>query len=262
MERVKTRIFAGAVCEQYVYNRRSGAQGKSLPRPRFRDEDERAAHRDGISRRRNARLINNSFGPTSYYSTLTFSAEWEVHTAADCRRERDAFYRRLRRRYPEAKIYIVYGQGKHTARYHLHLITDGIPPEEIVQLWGRGDVADCRALRRHNWYRGKDGILRDHGQDYTGLANYLFGHWQPKFGGHRWKATKNCRLPEPEEPQEVKRKYTVNKPPRPPKGYVLTEARQTAYGYIYYKYVAIPEEGLGKDKQGRRGRPDDSLVNV
>ena len=51
----------------------------------------------------------------------------------------------------------------------------------------------------------------DRGRDYTDLANYL------------------------------KRNYTEDKPPRPPKGYVFVEAAAMKYGYLYcYKYVFKP----------------------
>lgn len=53
---------------------------KAEPRPRFKNEEEREAHRIGISRRRHARTINENYGPTSLYSTLTLDNESEVHT--------------------------------------------------------------------------------------------------------------------------------------------------------------------------------------
>lgn len=247
MDRYRAKVYAGKVLEEYVYTRRSG--GKGPRKPRFASEEERKLHRDGISRRRNARLINANFGPSSYYSTLTFNKICEVHSAEECREERDRYWRRLRRKYPDAKIYMVYGQGKHTARYHIHMVSDGIPEEEIVKLWGRGEVVSCEHLRKHNYYK-VNGELVDYGEDYTGLANYLFDHWQGKFGGHRWKATKNCIIAEPEE-EEIKREYTLKKPPRAPKGYVMVEATQTPYNYLYFKFVKIEpaEAGIQKPRK-------------
>ncbi len=52
---MKKRIFSGAVCEQLVYNVPSGTKepGKYDPekpsRKRFKDEEERAKHREEIS---------------------------------------------------------------------------------------------------------------------------------------------------------------------------------------------------------------------
>ena len=91
----------------------------------------------------------------------------------------------------------------------------------------------------------------DHGQDYTGLANYLFDHWTPEQGGHRWRPTKNLRQPEREKPKEIKREYSEHKPPKAPKGYMLVESRATKYGYLYFKYVKIPDPP--------RRRPRDKL---
>lgn len=245
MQRVKTRIFSGAVCEQIVFNvpDRMKDIKKAQPRPRFRNEEEREQHRIGISRRNHARLFNENFGPTSLYSTLTFNNVYEVHTFQEARRLRDNYVRRLKYHFPDAKIMIYMGRGKGTNRIHFHMVSDGVPEEMIIVLWGMGGVVRVERLKEHNYYKGVD-----HGRDYTGLANYLFDHWTPEQGGHRWKQTKNLVKPEKEPPTEVKRNYTEDKPPRPPKGYIFVESKATQYGYLYYKYVRKPEQ----QKRSRR----------
>ena len=117
----------------------------------------------------------------------------------------------------------------------MHMLSEGVPEELIRRQWYLGSVVRIEHLKGHNYY---DGV--DHGQDYTGLANYLFDHWTPEQGGHRWKPTKNLRQPERENPKEIKRQYSEQKPPRAPKGYVLVESKATRYGYLYFKYVRIP----------------------
>lgn len=238
MQRVKTRLFSGAVCEQIVFNLPDRVRDirKAEPRPRFKTEEERVQHRVGISRRKHARMFNAAFSPTSLYSTLTLNDEYEVHTYKEARRLRDNYYRRLKYHFPDAKLSIYMGRGKGTHRIHYHMVSDGIPQALITKLWGMGEIVRIEHLKKHNFYNG-----RDHGQDYTGLANYLFNHWSPEQGGHRWKATKNLDKPEREPATTVKRDYTVNKPPRPPKGYILVESMATKYGYLYYKYVRKPE---------------------
>lgn len=236
MKRVKRRRFSGVVCEQIIYH--VADQVKNLlnakPRPRFQNEDERAAHRLGISRRKFARLVN-TFSPEALYSTLTLDNEDEVHTFQEARRLRDNYVRRLCYHAPGVKLVIVMGRGKHTSRIHFHMISEGVTEEQIKKLWGMGDVLRVEPLRAHNYYNGID-----HGRDYTGLANYLFDHWTPEQGGHRWKQTRNLKCPEPEPPVEVKREYSESRPPRPPKGYMLVETLSTRYGYLYFKYVRIP----------------------
>ena len=243
--RVKRRIFSGAVCEQIVYTVPDWVKnlGKSRPRPRFRNEEERQAHLLAISRRKFARLVN-SFSPEAKYSTLTLDNEDEVHTFREAKRLRDNYVRRLTYHYPEAKIIIVMGRGKHTSRIHYHMISDGVPEEAIGRLWGMGDVLRVEPMRAHNYYNGVD-----HGRDYTGLANYLFDHWTPEQGGHRWKQTRNVKCPNPEKPTEVKRNYSQSRPPKAPKGYVLVESKGNQYGYLYYKYVLIPEPSGRRRKQ-------------
>lgn len=240
MRRIKRRIFAGAVCEQEIYSVRDGAtletlRDKDPPLPRFKDEAERAAHRLGIARRRHTRIFNASFDPQSRYSTLTFDNESEVHTFEEALRIRNNFVRRLQYAYPDARIAIYMGRGKHTARIHMHMVSAGIPEEYICKQWLEGDVTRIDTLREHNYYDGED-----HGADYTGLANYLFDHWTEEQGPRRYKMTRNMIRPRPETPTEPKREYSPKHPPAPPKGYKYVGMQQTPYGYQRYVYVRIP----------------------
>jgi hypothetical protein len=246
MQRVKRRIFSGVVCEQEVYNVSDRIKDikRAEPRPRFENEEERELHRIGISRRKHARLFNENFSPTSYYSTLTLDNDSEVHTFSEARRIRDLYVRRLKYHAPDARIMIYMGRGKSTHRIHFHMVSEGVPENLIRELWGLGDVLRIDHLREHNYYNGVD-----HGQDYTGLANYLFDHWSAEQGGHRWKGTKNLKRPEREEPRIVKREYSVKRPPRAPKGYILVEARETKFGYTYFKYVMEPKKRTRRKKQ-------------
>ena len=91
-----------------------------------------------------------------------------------------------------------------------------------------------------SYYLDENGNKVDHGRDYTALANYLHSHWRKEFGGHRYKATRNCIRPEPEPATEAVREYSPKHPPVAPRGYILVEARMTKYGYQYYKYVVDP----------------------
>ena len=242
VKRHKRRKFSGRVCEQIVYTVSGSTDPKtSRPKkPRFQSQEEREEFNTRISAAKFATLVNANFSPSSYYSTLTLDQEHEVHTAQEMRRIRDNFYRRMVYRYPEAKIVIVYGRGKSTSRFHLHMISDGIPEDEIGRIWGIGSVIEVRHLREHNYYMDENGNKVDHGRDYKALADYLHGHWKKEFGGHRYKASRSCVRPEPEPATEAVREYSPKHPPVAPRGYILVEARTTKYGYQYYKYVVDP----------------------
>jgi len=237
MKRVKTYTDAGVVREVKIFNVAGRTEVKAArpPRPRFRDEAERAAHRLAIARRRHQGRVNANFTPASLYGTLTCGSEYELHTFADGRRVMDNFVRRLRGRYRDAKIMMYMGRGKTTHRIHFHILCDGVPEAELRRLWTFGEVVRIDHLREHNYYNGID-----HGPDYTGLANYLFDHWTPEQGGRRWKGTRNLDKPKPGRPMEVKREYSETRPPRTPKGYLLVECQKTKYGYFYFKFVRKP----------------------
>lgn len=237
MKRVKKRTFAGAVLEQEIYSVSNTAPVKTAkPRLRFRSEEERALHREGISRRHHARLINENYSPSSVYGTLTFRDSEEVHTFAEAKKVRTAFLRRLKYKFPDAKINIYMGRGKHTERIHFHFLADGIEKEYIKKQWIYGDIVHMVNLREHNFYGGIDC-----GRDYTGLANYLFDHWTSEQGGKRWTQTRAVKPPKSEEPKEIKRNYSLSSPPRAPKGYILTDVKETAFGYLYFKFVRAQE---------------------
>lgn len=236
MKKVKVRTFSGVVCEQEIYIVPEGtAKHNAEKRLRFKTDEERELHRDNISRKRHARAFNANFSPRSLYSTLTFDDEHEVHTFAEARRVRDTYYNKLKYAFPDAVIFLYMGRGKTTNRIHFHMVSNGIPAEVISGKWGCGDVVRINNLREHCYY---DGV--DHGQDYSGLADYLFNHWTPEQGGHRWKQSKNAKKPEREEPTECKRDYSEDKPPRAPMGYKLVETKITQYGYMYFKYILEP----------------------
>ena len=181
MRRVKVRTYSGVVCEQEVFDipdKLQDVRTARLRRPRFATPEEREQHKLEISRRKHTRLFNANFGPTSLYSTLTFSNEYEVHTFEEAKRLRDNFIRRLQYAYPDVRIMAYLGRGKATQRIHMHMVSEGVPEEYIRKQWYLGSVVRIEHLREHCYY---DGV--DHGQDYTGLANYLFDHWTPEQGG-------------------------------------------------------------------------------
>ncbi len=247
MQVVKRRTFSGVVCEQEIYRitERNPYFKTSGPRLRFKDETERQHHKDEISRRNHARLFNENFDPSSLYSTLTFDDENEIFTWGEARKVAELYIRRLKYKYPDAVIFLYKGRGKSTHRIHFHVVSKGVPKEYIIKQWPYGSVARIDPLREHNLYNGVD-----HGQDYTGLANYLFNHWTPEQGGHRWKMTRNAKKPEREDFKPVRREYSESKPPRAPKGYKLVESQATKYGYLYFKYVKEPP----KVKRSGRGK--------
>ena len=253
MKRVKRTVFAGAVCEQIVFNIADNVRNlkKAQPKPRFRNEEERARHRTEIARRHHALLVNNNFrAGSSLYSTLTFNDEWEVHTFSEARKLRDAFLRRIRRKHPEAKIMLYMGRGKGTERIHFHMLSDGVPEEEILKQWKYGGTGRIVPLRSRNTYNGED-----YGEDFTGLANYLFNHHTEEQGGHRYYRTRNIEAPKKERVNLIMRDYTIDKPPRAPKGFKLVERAKNEFGYLYYKYVRIPEKR-------RRGRERDFSTSL
>jgi hypothetical protein len=239
----KRRIFSGCVCEQEVYT----VTGESLykKKERFETEYDRAEHREGISRRHHARLVNTNFTPLSLYSTLTMDDAHEVHTFDEARQVASRYMRRLKYTAPNAKIMLYMGRGESTERIHFHMISDGINAETIKEKWTAGHVVRVNNLKKTNYSKNGDDI----GQDYTGLASYLFRHWTQEQGGKRWKQTRNIEQPYKEKETVTKRKYSETRPPRPPKGYKYTGYTNTQFGYQCFRYVHVKDSN---ENQHRR----------
>lgn len=255
MSQMKRRIFSGAICEQYVYNVPDGIRNvinydpEKITKDRFEDEEAYEKFKEGISRRKHRRQFHANFSPSSLYSTLTFDDDYEVHTFQEAKRVRRNFLRVLKNGFPEAVVFFYMGRGKSTKRIHFHMVSEGIPEEFINKKWKYGKVKLIAHLREHNYFNGVD-----HGQDYTGLADYLFDHWTEEVGGHRWMQTKNAKKPDAERPKKVHVRggYSKKRPPIAPDGYKLVEIKATKYGYYYFKYVVIPP------KHTRRKQPENT----
>lgn len=249
MKLMKRRIFAGCTLDQEVMvvtDPKDGDIRKARPKPRFKNDEERAEHRRGMARRRYIRKFNATFRAGDLYATLTFDDEHEVHTFPEARQVRDIYWRRIRRINPDVKLSLPMGRGKTTGRIHIHAVAQGVSAEDLKRCWTWGMVLEpIRVLREHNYYLDADGRKVDHGQDFRGLAAYLFDHWTEEQGGHYVKCTRNMIQADREEPEECETLYTDQYPPEAPEGYVYIGCDPTPYGYICFRYVWRP----GRDKK-------------
>lgn len=249
MKRVKARTFCGSVCYQEVYNVKDGTPACSAkpPKPRFENEAQREAHREAISKKNHTMLVNANFTHKSLYSTFTYddkhlpggNREGNIHRPEDLEeseRIMKKFIRRCKTHYPDAVIDAV-SETRDGHRLHIHMLSNGIPGRALQKLWKHGEVSKIEHLRRHNFYGGIDC-----GEDFTGLAEYLFKHSKNKAKNkRRYYITKNAKKPERETPRIAKRNYSEDRPPAAPKGYRLVFSSSNAYGYMIFKYVADPK---------------------
>lgn len=235
----RKRIFSGAVCEIEIFNAADTRSPVPEPKPvKLRTEEERAEYNRRKSEKRFIRLVNTNFDHNAYYVTLTYDKEHLPASYEEAERNLDNYKRRLKRNNPNAKIIAVTGRGKHSGRLHHHLIISGAAESDIIGKWEHGEIARAEHLRPHNYYNGED-----FGEDYTGLAEYLFAHTEEVTKGRRWKQTKNLEQPKEEKPKKVCKAYSERKPPKAPKGYKLVSVYTSDYygsGYIQFKFVRIP----------------------
>lgn len=278
MKRVKRRIWSGAVLEQEIYTVSERTDVKPIdakPRLRFRDEAQRMQHRSRQALREFTRWMNANFDDTCLYCTFTFDDEHEVEDFDEARRVRAAFKRRLCRLWPDAVLCIFMGRGDKTARIHMHACIKGVPTDEaelkriirerygldydaeaakrgwrspacalLTLVWGKGRNARVEPMRRYNTL--KNGVLV--GRDYTGLAAYLWKHWEnnPEQGGQHCLKTRNGVKCDREDASECRTSYSMERRPRvpeAPEGYewIFADYEETDYGYQWFKWVLTPK---------------------
>jgi hypothetical protein len=247
MRRVERRTLSGSVLEREFFTIAGNRKNLQAAEPleRFEKEQDRIDHRKGIARRRHEQRFNATFSPRSLYSTLTMDDEHEVHTFDEAGRMADNFMRRLKYTNPDAQIILYMGRGKGTNRIHFHMVSNGLCEDTIRAKWKAGSIVRIEHLRERNFDRNG----KDIGQDYTNLANYLFGHWTEEQGGHYYKATRNLQKPDKKPLTPVKREYSANKPPRTPEGFRLIGYKSTSYGYQCFRYV---REAVERPRHMRR----------
>ena len=245
MPRMKRVTVSGAVLEQEIFNVAPNTKNLrgAAPKPAAeRTEQEKAEYNRKQSLKRCIRTINATFEPfgsKAFYTTHTFDDAHLPKDYSGVRRVRDNYIKRLQYEFPDAVIVAFMGRGRRTKRFHLHCIIAGVDEKTIREKWKHGKVMRIEPLREHNYYNGID-----HGRDYTALATYLHGHWKEEQGkGKRWRQTKNVKQVERKRPTMPKRRYSLDKPPITPKGYMLVEKRESNHylgGYLCFKYVKIP----------------------
>lgn len=128
------------------------------------------------------------------------------------------------------------------------MVSEGLTEEQIRSKWPYGKTILIEHLRPRCKVARKD-----YGQDYTGLANYLFNHWRPGLGKKRYRMSTNLVQPEKTEAKQIKRKYSAAHPPKAPKGYFLTDVWDSGAGYLCFKYAMeapnIAPPGAGQRPQ-------------
>lgn len=253
MATFKKRTFSGAVCEIEIFNAPESRSTSLKPKPEtVRTEEERKAYNRQKSQKHFVRLVNTNFSHDSYYTTLTYDNEHIPATYEAAEKALELYIRRLRRTNPQAKIIGVTGYGKRSGRLHHHLIISGVSECDIVSKWNGGEIVRAEHLREHNFYNG-----RDHGEDFTALAIYLFSHTPENVKGRRWKQTKTIQQPKEEKPRKVSRLYSEYRPPKAPQGFVLQEIHTSDYfgsGYLCFKYTRIPSRELYINRYNQRAK--------
>lgn len=214
MRRVKVRTYSGVVCEQEVFDIPDKLQDMRTARRGARDLPPRRSG-SSTSWRFPAANIPAFLTPTLARPLYTAPSPFPTSTR----------YIPLRRpsgcgtispppavRLPGCADMAYLGRGKATQRIHMHMVSEGVPEEYIRKQWYLGSVVRIEHLREHCYY---DGV--DHGQDYTGLANYLSTIGLRSRAGTVGGQPKTCGSRSGRSPRRSNESTASANRPRPPK---------------------------------------------
>ena len=239
----KREIKSGAVLEidYFPVSNNVKTLTNAKPKERFANAEERNAHNVGIQRRANSRLVNANFTPKSFKVELTLDDSHNVQTLDEAKKIIKNYVRNIRRKYPDSKVMAYIGHHGQKARYHFHLLIDGIPPDVFLSKWFFGMIKKSENLWSHT-------------QDYTAVAEYFFnqGVCSGK-GASRCHKSGNFIKPEYIRTREVKQAPRINKPPHR-EGYVHVYTYSNGLGYIYFKYVRTSGHRKKAKKPNKKSR--------
>lgn len=150
------------------------------------------------------RLIAENMTSEDIKCELTYKDE--PKSIEEAKRNISNFFRRIGRYYKkhnlrEFKFFSRIEQGKKSGRFHHHIIiTGGIMPNVLAEIWGMGYVRKIQPLQF-----GQNGI--------EGLAGYYCGYKKGEIEDSitykRWTCSKNMK--KPEEPKTNDRRYSQSK---------------------------------------------------
>lgn len=157
------KYFCGEYLEVDIFPLYEQVKGKRI-RQKKTSEIQRALN-DHNRAKKLTRLLNTNFTENDIKIELTYSEKNLPHSDEEAQKQIRNFLRRLKRfrqnrDLPDLKYVIVTEKGKKTGRYHHHaVISGGMLPKEVSQLWGQGIVRITQLVM------GEEGL--------RGLADYL-----------------------------------------------------------------------------------------
>lgn len=183
-------ILSGEQLEVEIYPEFTKAE--DIPKEGQIRKDNSAAQKklnDKNARKYVERLLNQNFGNSDIWITLTYSKGNEPKSWAEAIRNMQNYmkriaYRRKKKGLPRAKyIYITEHSPDEKIRWHHHLVMDGMLDMDTVEMtWKKGRRNETRRLNKD-----------EHG--LVGMSRYITKEKVRKKGEKRWSSSKGLLKP-------------------------------------------------------------------
>lgn len=270
MSKRRRTLSCGRYAAEYVYSRITRYDcPRARAEKRHHTSQVQQALNDKNALTYNAAVIAGTFldDASSLFVTLTLDdAHYPAASRpAECRqrieRQLDNYIARLQRLAKRRGVPFAYcwspgiGDG---GRYHIHMLTRGLSPEDVRTVWGLGNVdfhylaADTAFLAGRDWYcRGTRDVNPE------AIARYLMANAKPlrRLGGRLIHFSRSCTRPTVGESKPVPDGYRLE----PPADSTVCDERSENTMYSSFAFVSYMRRPPKRAARKRRVKiPSDS----
>lgn len=265
MSKRRRKLSCGRYAAEYVYSRITRYDcPKARSEKRHHTSQVQQALNDKNALIYNAAVIAGTFldDASSLFVTLTLD---DAHypaaiRAGECWRQigrmRDNYITRLQRLAKRRNVTFAYGWSPGVGdggRYHIHMLTRGLSPEDICTVWGLGNVdyhylaADAAFLAGRDWCcRGTRDVNPE------AIARYLINNAKPlrKLGGRLIHFSRSCTRPTVGDPKPVPDGYRLD----PPAASTICDERSenTMYSsFAFVSYMLPPPKRAARKRRAK-----------
>lgn len=266
MGKRRRKISCGRYAAEYCFSR-----GSRYDCPRARAEKRhhtsqvQQALNDKNALIYNAAVIAGTFldDPSSLFATLTLDdehypfSERAGESLGKILKLLDNYIARLQRLAKRRGVTLAYGwsPGKGDfGRYHIHMLIKGLSREDVVTVWGLGEVKAYHLYKDTAFLADREWMCAGRKEvNPEAIARYMMQNAQPlrKVGGRLIHFSRSCVRPEVEESAPVSDGFRLEAP----EGSTTVDQRTETTMYSSFAFVSylLPGKKIRKRKRKLRG---------
>ena len=267
MGKRRRKLSCGRYVAEYLYSRVTRYDcPKARAEKRHHTSQVQQALNDKNALIYNAAVIAGTFidEPTSVFACLTLDddhypfSDKAGESWSKIHKLLDNYIARLQRLAKRRGSALAYGwsPGKGDyGRYHIHILIKGLSREDVVTVWGLGDVKAYHLYKDHTFLADRDWMCAGRKDvNPEAIARYMIQNAMPlrKVGGRLIHFSRSCTRPEVEESAPVSDSFRLEAP----EGSTTVDERSETTMYSSFSFVSylMPALRVKNRKRKLRGR--------